>query len=118
MNPYRLLAIDLDGTLLCPKGTVTPRVKSAVHQALAKGYVICFATGRNHTESKSILRSIYHHPACVFVGGALVLDTASNSCLQLSLMQPTLAQDLCRLFETQGHAALALQDTSDGIDYL
>jgi len=49
MDTYRLLAIDLDGTLLCPKGTVTARVKSAIHGALDKGYIICFATGRNAT---------------------------------------------------------------------
>ena len=31
---YRMIAIDLDGTLLSPTGQVTPRTKAAVHRAL------------------------------------------------------------------------------------
>ena len=31
---YRLLALDLDGTVLTPKGTVSPRVRRAVRRAL------------------------------------------------------------------------------------
>jgi len=118
MDTYRLLAIDLDGTLLCPKGTVTARVKSAIHGALDKGYIICFATGRNATESRQILKDVDHHPCCVFVGGAVVTDTSGNNCLHRSLMHPELARELCQAFESNGHAALALQDSGDSVDYL
>jgi len=118
MNPYRLLAIDFDGTLLCPKGTVTPRTRIAIHRAIADGYIVCFATGRNHAESRQVLRDIDHHAPAVFVGGALVIDASNNTCLHRSLMNPNLARELCELFESQGHAALALQDSADGYDYL
>src|ERR1051325_6312518 len=120
MNPYRMLAIDLDGTLLCPKGTVTPRVKAAIHSALASGYVVCFATGRNFTESREILKSVDHYPCCVFVGGAVVHDTTANATLHQTFMHPDLARELCQLFESHGHAALALQNTPEGTgtDYL
>ena len=42
-----MIAIDLDGTLLGPRGEVTPRAKAAVHRALSAGLLVCFATGRN-----------------------------------------------------------------------
>ncbi|MDB5305334.1 MAG: hypothetical protein JWM97_2883, partial [Phycisphaerales bacterium] len=32
MAQYRMIAIDLDGTLLSPKGEVTPRAKEAVQR--------------------------------------------------------------------------------------
>ena len=49
-----MIAIDLDGTLLSPDGRVTPRAKAAVHRALSAGLLVCFATGRNWTESKAV----------------------------------------------------------------
>src|SRR4051812_30912243 len=51
MARYRMIAIDLDGTLLSPTGQVTPRAKQAVQRALNAGLLVCFATGRNWTES-------------------------------------------------------------------
>jgi hydroxymethylpyrimidine pyrophosphatase-like HAD family hydrolase len=48
---YKLVAIDMDGTLLSNRGQVTPRTKAAIHRCLSAGILICFATGRNWTES-------------------------------------------------------------------
>jgi Cof subfamily protein (haloacid dehalogenase superfamily) len=117
--PYRMIAIDLDGTLLSPKGEVTPRAKAAVHRALAAGYLVCFATGRNWTESRTIIDAVEHYGSAVFVGGAMVVDTEKRVTLHRSLMAPELARDLSAYLESQGHAVMALQDTeSAGVDYL
>ena len=75
---YRLIAIDLDGTLLCPKGKVTDRVKAAVHDALRSGFLICFATGRSYKESRRIIESVEHFDCAVFVTGAIVVDTSCH----------------------------------------
>ena len=116
---YRMIAIDMDGTLLSPKGTVTPRTKAAIHRALAAGLLVCFATGRNWTESEVVLDAVAHYATAVFVGGAMVVDTKRRVTLHRTLMQPELAAELCAFFESKGHAALALQDTSTtGVDYL
>ena len=116
---YRMIAIDMDGTLLAPGGGVTPRTKAAIHRALSKGLLICFATGRNWTESQVVLDAVEHYDTAVFVGGALVMDTKRGVALHRTLMQPKLAAELCGFFESQGHAALALQDTTTtGVDYL
>ena len=71
MPQYRMIAIDLDGTLLSPDGRVTPRTKTAVHGALAAGMLVCFATGRNMTESQMVLDAVAHYDTAVFVGGAI-----------------------------------------------
>lgn len=119
MPKYRMIAIDLDGTLLSPKGTVTARAKAAVHQALKAGLLVCFATGRNWTESKAILDAVEHYDTAVFVGGAMVVDTRGEVTLHRTLMDGALAAELCAELERLGHAALALQDTAvAGVDYL
>ena len=114
-----MIAIDLDGTLLSPQGKVTQRVKQAVHRALDAGLLVCFATGRNFTESRSVLEDVAHYDTAVFVGGAMVIDTAQRVTLHRMLMEPALAAEVCAEFEAAGHAALALQDTAAaGVDYL
>ncbi len=119
MPQYRMIAIDLDGTLLSPEGRVTPRTKLAVHSALKAGLLICFATGRNMTESQMVLDAVAHYDTAVFVGGAMVVDTKKRLTLHRTCMQPELARELCAVIESMGQAALALQDTGmAGVDYL
>jgi Cof subfamily protein (haloacid dehalogenase superfamily) len=116
---YRMIAIDLDGTLLSPAGEVTPRTKEAVHRALRAGLLVCFATGRNMTESQMVLDAVAHYDTAVFVGGAMVIDTRQRTTLHRTAMQPDLAREVCATLESLGHAALALQDTGEaGVDYL
>lgn len=116
---YRLIAIDLDGTLLSPQGTVTERAREAVHRCLRAGLLVCFATGRNYTESRTVLDAVEHYDSAVFVGGAMVIDTRRRVTLHRTLMEPKLAAELCQALEDHGHAALALQDTNvAGVDYL
>lgn len=120
MPRYRMIAIDLDGTLLSPQGEVTPRSKAAIHKALSAGYLVCFATGRHWTESRTIIETVEHYGTAVFVGGAMVIDTGNNVMLHRSLMDPQLARDLCQTIEAEGHAVLALQEsaTPTALDYL
>jgi hypothetical protein len=116
---YKMIAIDLDGTLLSPSSQVTPRTKAAIHKALGAGLLICFATGRNFTESQTVLDAIEHYDSAVFVGGAMVMDTRQRVTLHRTLMDANLARDLCEFFESRGEAALALQDTATaGVDYI
>jgi Cof subfamily protein (haloacid dehalogenase superfamily) len=116
---FRMIAIDLDGTLLDGRGNVSPRTKSAVHGALDTGLLVCFATGRNWTESQSILDTVAHHATAVFVSGAMVIDTKQEITLHRTMMAPELAREVCRVLEELGHSALALQDThkTGGVDY-
>ena len=116
---YKMIAIDLDGTLLSPSGEVSPRSKAAVHKALSAGLLVCFATGRNWTESRTVIDAVEHYGSAVFAGGAMVVDTGRRVTLHRMMMDPRLARELCAHFEGQGHAVLALQDTeSAGVDYL
>ena len=116
---YRMIAIDLDGTLLSPTGEVTPRTKAAVHRALQAGLLVCFATGRNWTESRTVIEAVEHYATAVFAGGAMVVDTERDVTLHRMMMDPALAAEVSGHLEADGHAVLALQDTSvAGVDYL
>src|SRR5206468_2531093 len=116
---YRLIAIDLDGTLLSPTGHVTEAVKQAIHRALSAGLLVCFATGRNWTESQTVLDAVAHYDSAVFVGGAMVIDCKQRLTLHRTMMDPQLAREISAAMEQAGHAVLALQDQQTaGVDYL
>src|SRR4051794_33903625 len=116
---YKLIAIDLDGTLLSPLGQVTPRTKAAIHRCLRAGLLVCFATGRSFTESETILDAVAHYDSAVFVGGAMVIDTKQRLTLHRVLMDAQLAADVCDVLESAGFGAVATQDPqAAGCDYL
>jgi hypothetical protein len=81
--------------------------------------LVCFATGRNWTESKTVLETVAHHAHAVFAGGAMVIDTKQEVTLHRTGVDAALAREVCKVLEDAGHAVLALQDTaSAGVDYL
>jgi Cof subfamily protein (haloacid dehalogenase superfamily) len=116
---YKMIAIDLDGTLLAPDGKVTDRTRAAIHACLSAGMLVCFATGRNWTESRTVIDAVEHYSHAVFAGGAMVIDTEKDVTVHRRAVEPELAREICGLIESEGHAVLALQDTSvTGFDYL
>jgi len=118
-KPFRMLAIDFDGTLLSPAGKVTQRTRQAVAKVVQAGLVVCFATGRNFTESRSILDAVQHYDAAVFVGGAMVMDAKTGVTLHRTLMDGELARQLCAFLQGRGQNVLVMQDTSaTDADYL
>ncbi|CAN5687082.1 sugar-phosphatase [soil metagenome] len=115
---YKLIAIDMDGTLLSTRGEVTPRTKAAIHRCLSAGILICFATGRNWTESQVVLDAVEHYDSAVFVGGAMVVDTKQRVMLHRVLMDSAMASELSELLESAGHAVMAAQDPASGHEYV
>ncbi|MBC8105177.1 MAG: Cof-type HAD-IIB family hydrolase [Anaerolineae bacterium] len=115
---YKLIAIDMDGTLLSNRGEVTPRTKAAIHRCLSAGILICFATGRNWTESQVVLDAVEHYDSAVFVGGAMVVDTKQRVMLHRVLMDKALASELSEMLESNGHAVMAAQVPASGHEYV
>ncbi len=52
---YKLLALDMDGTVLAPDSSITPRTVDAINEALACGFHVVFCTGRSVAEMGSYL---------------------------------------------------------------
>jgi len=50
MRPIKLLALDIDGTIVTDKKVLTPGVKNAIKAAAAKGCIITIITGRTRSE--------------------------------------------------------------------
>ncbi|MGG5574226.1 Cof-type HAD-IIB family hydrolase [Vibrio diazotrophicus] len=73
-NPIKIVASDLDGTLLAPDHKLSAFSKKTLKELHAKGFIFIFATGRHHVDVAGI-REIAGIPAYMITSnGARVHD--------------------------------------------
>ncbi|MGI9012710.1 MAG: HAD hydrolase family protein [Phycisphaerales bacterium] len=117
-DPIRLLAIDLDGTLLQPDGRVAARDAAAVRMARDAGIDVVIATGRAIIESQSALDAIGREGAFIGAGGAILNDAISDATLDRATMPAEVVTSLVDCLISHGHAAHLLKDADRcGYDY-
>ncbi len=85
---YRLLALDVDGTLLDPDGELRPTVRDAVMAAQQCGLRVVLCTGRRFRTARPLAQALQLDGPLVVHNGALVKDLASGQTLQQSYMSP------------------------------
>ena len=72
---YKLLALDIDGTLLNSRREITPRVRQAIRKAVEAGTMVLLATGRMYRAMRTINESLgLTMPCMVYGGGQIVKD--------------------------------------------
>jgi len=91
MRP-RLLALDIDGTLLDPFGKLAERVREAVAAAHRRGLQVVLCTGRRFRAALPMAQALGLDGAIVVHNGALVKDIATGR-TELTHYLPA---DLCR----------------------
>lgn len=78
----RMVATDLDGTLLRPDNTVSDRTVAAFASARAAGFPVVFVTGRPPRWLPPVVEATGHAGIGVCANGALVLDLDSHRVLE------------------------------------
>jgi HAD superfamily hydrolase (TIGR01484 family) len=58
MSDYKLIAVDVDGTLLTSKGTISDRTRDALRRAVAGGAILAVATGRRRRTAEPIVAQL------------------------------------------------------------
>ena len=76
---YQLIALDIDGTLLGPDGTIPPRVHKALAAARDRGVLLVLATGRRLRSTLPVVDQLGAIVPVVVQNGALVWDTARDT---------------------------------------
>jgi Cof subfamily protein (haloacid dehalogenase superfamily) len=92
----RLIAIDMDGTLLDSDGRVSPRNLAALRLAEGLGAEIVIATGRRHSYAMRVLAELHLSPASALVSSnGTVIRTIGHELLHRSHMSLETALWLC-----------------------
>ncbi len=112
---YRLLAVDLDGTLLTHDKQVDPRDIAAIRDLAARGVTVTIVTGRLHSGSVEAAR------ACGIVGpiacceGSHILDVETGETLVHHPMPPEITEVLRGTFRDHDLASFVF--TAGGIHH-
>lgn len=116
---YGLIAIDLDGTLLCPAGRVSDENRAALHAAHERGVVILPCTGRGWRESGSVLSSIPDAELGVFNTGGLVHALRGGATVHRRVFDADTAAGLIELLRPMPEAVLVFTDpATTGLEYI
>ncbi|HYB29757.1 MAG TPA: HAD family hydrolase [Solirubrobacteraceae bacterium] len=103
--PPRLVASDLDGTLLRSDGTVDERTRQAIATAEAAGATVVFCTARPHRWLKPLAEYLFptrpHHGLAVCANGAVLWDVHTESVIEAAPLEPAVARRLVALLEAE-----------------
>lgn len=84
MSPIRLVALDIDGTLLTTRKTITPRTRAAIHRVHHRGGRIVLVTGRRYPSAAQVRADLGLRLPLILHNGALVIeDDRVTRCLPL-----------------------------------
>jgi HAD superfamily hydrolase (TIGR01484 family) len=84
---FRLVASDVDGTLLRSDETLSPRNHAAVNAAIERA-IFVIATGRPPRWTEPIAEMLGHHGVAVCSNGAVTIDLRDDSIVDTQLLSP------------------------------
>jgi Cof subfamily protein (haloacid dehalogenase superfamily) len=105
-QPIRLLALDIDGTLLDPQFKITAENLAALRGAHAAGVEIVLATGRRHDYALPVAQEIGIPCWLISSNGALVRSTTGETFYSDLLPASTAARLIRHMDNFRGHAVL------------
>jgi len=116
---YRMIGVDLDGTLLGGDGRVSVENRAAIARAQDAGVLIVPCTGRAWHESHRAIDDVPGLNVGVFVTGALVNDIATGRALHIDAMDGACATRLIDELRDLPDAVLVFRERgATGCDYL
>jgi len=77
--PYKILALDVDGTLLDSTGSLRQSTREAVHAARRHGLKVVLCTGRRHRTTRPILEGLGLEGPVVLHNGVVIKDAETGS---------------------------------------
>lgn len=110
MPNYDLIAIDLDGTLLCPRGEVSAENIAAIREARQAGVTVTVCTGRGLIECRHVTEKIEQADPVVVAGGSILACPVKQRTIHRFAMDEALVRDLVGRMVAHDHAALVLKD--------
>lgn len=102
MRLIRLIATDLDDTLLDERGKLPKQNVQALAQAAQRGAVVTIATGRMTGAALPFARQIGVQSPMILYNGALVYDPADGRTIYERSIDLPLAREILRMAEGEG----------------
>lgn len=97
----RVVATDLDGTLLRPDQTVSDFTRRQLHRVVAEGRMLVFVTGRPPRWMPPVLATTGHDGVAICANGAVVLDLVTEEVVAHHPLPADQLGDLCAVIRAE-----------------
>jgi hypothetical protein len=117
-HEVRLVATDLDGTLVHSDGTITARTREVLLELQARGVIVVFVTGRPLRWARDVFDDVGEHGMAIVSNGALVWDVHGDRPDLIRAVEPGVGIAACErirsavpgsVFGTESLAGIALE---------
>lgn len=118
MPAIRLLALDIDGTLVNGEHELTPATREAVRRAKAAGIEIALATGRRYSRTLPLVEPLGIEVPLITASGALIKQAQDHQTLFRAEFAPGVLQRTLAVVAAAGYDAVLYGDSYHlGFDY-
>lgn len=102
----RLIALDVDGTLLDSNHALTARAEETIKAAIAKGVQVVLATGKTRYATLRLIERLGLKSPGIYLQGLVIYD-ADGDVLHQQTLDPTLARQVITFAEDRGFTMFA-----------
>ena len=96
---YKLVAIDLDGTMLNQYGVVTQETKEAIQKVQENGIEVIISSGRPTDSIKTIAKEIKCEKYFISGNGAIIYDIANDKIIYENTLKKQKTLDIIKICE-------------------
>jgi 5-amino-6-(5-phospho-D-ribitylamino)uracil phosphatase len=115
---YRLLAIDIDGTLVNSRDELTPATRRALARAGEAGVRVVLATGRRYSHALPLVAPLELDVPLITASGALVKDPIGHRTLYQAEFDPAILRQAVAIIDRCGFDPVLCADTfAEGFDF-
>lgn len=116
---FRLLALDIDGTVLNREGRLLPTTARAVRAAEAAGIRPVLCTGRRHRKATPVAEELGLESPLVCNSGGIVKSRCGSKTHWRADLDAELARGILAILDRFGQPAISFADTApDGHDFV
>jgi Cof subfamily protein (haloacid dehalogenase superfamily) len=106
----RLLALDIDGTLLNPRGEITPRTRSALDEVQRRGILVALVTGRRFGSARPVVLELGLSVPLVSHNGALTKNVSTLDTIGFHPLDIETAREVIRIGRAHGADMICCDD--------
>lgn len=100
--PFKLIALDIDGTLLTTRGEITPRTSQALNQARQLGIQIVLVTGRRFNSARELVLRLELDVPLVAHNGALTKNIETLEVVDFHPLDDVIAREVIHFGRQHG----------------
>lgn len=114
LGSYKLLALDIDGTILNTQGDIASGVVEVLNRVVGAGVLVTICTGRGTTSSREVALRLPLNAPLILQGGALILERYEGRVLDFCNLPNAVALEAIRVLQSHSLAPIVYESMPAG----